>query len=323
MRSLFASVYNAMGLFRRLSIGSEVTLTRLAAAVLASVIMLACGFLAGCTDASIARAQFEIAKGNYAVAHQYFATAAKKANALSPRERRQVMDGLCRTEYQIGPPSYPLAQQLHTCAAALNEPGSEDGVIFTELVRKERAAMTETINVALAQRDIASFDDTILRYRSLPGNDPEMVTKWTRQAWTIINREGEMAPGKAALAGTLLQLSRHLPNLHNMSDLQFRHWVERNMTVGGRTIVSNVEIGKRAIGLWLADDQINNATLNLDRFGRVNDGLVVRCRCNARTKVTLKESGLPAYLVRLDTADHQSEVLILYQPLTRSLPFGN
>ena len=108
-----------------------------------------------------------------------------------------------------------------------------------------------------------------------------------------------------------------------MSDRQFRRWVERNMTVDGITMVSNVEIGKRVVGLWLADDQIGNAALNLDRFVRVNDGLVVRCRCNGRTKVALQESGLPAYLVRLDTADRQSEVLILYQPLTRSLLFGN
>jgi hypothetical protein len=320
---LVASTFNATALFRRLSIASEATLTSLAAAVLASVTLLALGFLAGCTDVSIAQARYQFAEGNYAAAHQYFATAAKNANALSPRERRQVMDGLCRTEYQIGPPSYPLAQQLRTCAAALNEPDSESGVIFSELVQKERAAVTETINLALAQRDIATLDDTILRYRSLPGNDPEMVTLWTRQAWTIVNHEDEVAPRKAALAATLAQLSHHFPHLRHMSDLQFRQWVERNMTVGGLTMVSKVEIGKRAVGLWLADDQIDNAALNLDRFARVNDGLVVWCRCNGRTKVALQESGLPAYLVRLDTADRQSEVLILYQPLTRSLLFGN
>src|SRR5579872_2813284 len=139
MRRLIASMFNATALFRRLSIASEATLTKLAAAVLASVTLLALGLLAGCTDVSLAQARYQIAEGNYAAAHRYFATAAKKANALSPPQRRQVMDGLCRTEYQIGPPSYPLAQQLRTCAAALNEPDSESGVIFSELVPKERA----------------------------------------------------------------------------------------------------------------------------------------------------------------------------------------
>ena len=79
-------------------------------------------------------------------------------------------------------------------------------------------------------------------------------------------------------------------------------------------MVSNVEIGKRTVDLWLDDHQLSNAALNLDRFARVNDGLVARCHCNARTKVALKDSGLPAYLVRLDAASHQSEVLILEQP---------
>ena len=312
MRKLVVVTFNATALFRQLSIASEATLTRLAAAVLASASLLVLGFLAGCTDLSIARARHQIAEGNYTAAHQYFAAAAKEANALSPGQRRQVMDGLCRTEYQIGAPSYPLARQLRTCAAALNEPDSESGVIYSEVAQKERAAVTEVINVALAQSDIATVDDAVLRYRSLPGNDPEAVARWAHQAWTIVNREGEVGPGKAALAPTLSQLSHHFPNLQDMGDRQFRRWVERNMTVDGITIVSNVEIGKRAVGLWLADDQIENAALNLDRFARVNDGLVVRCRCNGRTKVALKDSGLPMYLVRLDTATHQSEVLILH-----------
>ena len=312
MKKLVVRTFNGAVLFRRLSIASEAALTRLAAAVLVSATFLALGFLAGCTDVSIARARHQIADGNYATAHQYFAAAAKEANALSPRQRRQVMDGLCRTEYQIGAPSYPLARQLHTCTAALNEPDSESGGIFSEVAQKERAAVSETINVALAQRDIASADDAILRYRSIPGNDPAAIAHWTRQAWTIVNREGEVAPGKATLAPTLSQLSHHFPNLQHMSNQQFRRWVERNTTVDGITIVSNVEIGKRAVGLWLADDQIQNAALNLDRFVRVNDGLVVRCHCNGHTKVALKDSGLPMYLVQLDTATHQSEVLILH-----------
>ena len=40
-------------------------------------------------------------------------------------------------------------------------------------------------------------------------------------------------------------------------------------------------------GLWLTDDQIENAALNLNRFARINDSLVIRSRCNGRTKVAL------------------------------------
>jgi hypothetical protein len=99
-----------------------------------------------------------------------------------------------------------------------------------------------------------------------------------------------------------------------MSDQQFRHWVQNNMMVGGISMVSNVEIGKRSVDLWLGDDQQKNAALSLDRFVRINDGLVARCRCNGRTNVGLDDGGLPLYVARLDTAIRQSEVLILHQP---------
>src|SRR5690349_14932761 len=97
--------------------------------------LCAAAFFAGCTDASITRARQEIASRNYASAHYYFASAAVKSQQLSPRERRAVMDGLCLTEYQIGAPIYALSRQLRTCAAALNEPGSESGQIFAEVTR--------------------------------------------------------------------------------------------------------------------------------------------------------------------------------------------
>ena len=152
-------------------------MSRLAGAVLAGTILLALGSLAGCTEVSneearrqIADANYAAANRNYAAAHQYFAAAAKEPNALSPSQRREVMDGLCRTEYQIGMPSFPLAQQLRTCSAALSEPDSQNGPTFSEVARKERAAVTETIDAALAEGDIAAFDDAVLHYRSLPGS---------------------------------------------------------------------------------------------------------------------------------------------------------
>jgi hypothetical protein len=38
--------------------------------------------------------------------------------------------------------------------------------------------------------------------------------------------------------------------LLGMSGDRTRHWVEKNMTIGGITIVSNIEIGKRAVSLF-------------------------------------------------------------------------
>ena len=279
--------------------------------LLTPAIFCAAVFFAGCTDVSIARGRHDLASGNYAAAHEHFATAARRAEQLSPRERRAAMDGLCLTEYQIGAPTYPLARQLRTCAAALNEPGSESNQIFAEVARKERDSLHKEVNAALAQSDIAGAEEAILRYRSTPGSSPQLAAVWSRRLWAIINHD---APSERnALTATISQLSRHFRHQQNMSKPQFRHWIEQNMTVDGNLMISDVAIGKRTIDLWLEDNQLSNAALNLDRFARVNDGLVARCHCNGRTKVTLKDSGLPAYLVRLDAASHQSEVVILDQ----------
>ncbi len=268
------------------------------------------GLVAGCTSSSIADARHQLAIGNYAAAHEYFEVT--RTQQLSARERREVMDGLCFTEHQIGTPTYPLASQLRTCAAALNEPESESGPIFADVARKERTSLTRAVSAALAQSDIAAAEDAILRYRSIPGSNPQLAAEWTRRVWTIVNRDAGI--GRSSLTPTILQLARQFRREQSMNDQQFRRWIEQNMTIDGSLMVSSVEISKRTVNLWLEDQQLANAALNLDRFARVNNGLVARCRCDARTKVALRDSGLPAYLVRLDPASRQSEVLILDQP---------
>jgi hypothetical protein len=315
MIELVALMFQAMGWFLRWPLASKARMMGVSVRLTAAAILCALGLFAGCSevsDASIDRAQHQFDVGNYAAAHEYFAEAAAKSDQLSPRQQRVALDGLCRTEYQIGAPTYPLKRQLQTCAAALNQPGSESGQTYAEVARKEREDLTNKINAALAQQDIALAEDAILRYRTLPGNYPQLAAAWTRQLWNIVDREA--TPGQAALKPTISQLSRQFRRERNMSERQFRQWIEQNMTVGGNLMVSNVEIGKRTLDLWLGGDQLGNAALNLDRFARVNDGLVARCHCDGRTKVALSDSGLPAYLVRLDTASHQSEVLILDQP---------
>jgi hypothetical protein len=309
MSRFLARILNAAG-FSRCCLASNGKAFGIALRLLAGLIP--CAGLASCTDASIVRANNAIASRNYVAAHQYFAAAAARSGQLTAGQRHRVMDGLCFTEYEIGAPTYPLSRQLRTCAAALNEPGSESGPTFADLARKEREGLAKTVKLALAQKDIARAEDAILHYRATPGSNPELAAAWTREVWTIVNREA--ATSRGSLTPTISQLSRQFRHQQKMSDRQFRSWIEQNMTVDGDRMVSNVEIGKRTVDLFLGNDQLANAALNLDRFARVNNGLVARCRCDGRTKVTLGGSGLPAYLVRLDTASRQSEVLILDQP---------
>jgi hypothetical protein len=286
-----------------------------ASASVQAAILLAIVFATGCTDTSLTRAQQQIAMGNYVSAHNYFAAAAAKPEKLSPRQRRLVLDGLCRTEYKIGAPTYSLARQLRSCGAAVAQSGSESGQIFSEIAeiaRQERHALAGTIETALAQRDIAAADDAILRYREIPGSDAALAAGWIRRIWAIASREP--GPRPSELRPTISQLSHQFRHQQNMNPRQFRRWIEQNMRVDGNLMVSNVEIGSHTVALSLGENQIANAALNLDRFARVNDGLVARCHCNGSTRVSFKDTGVPAYLVRLDTASHQSEVLILDQP---------
>jgi len=47
----------------------------------------------------------------------------------------------------------------------------------------------------------------------------------------------------------------------------------------GAPLVSSVELGPRRMTLWVTDERLNAVALNLDRFARINDALVARCRC--------------------------------------------
>ena len=43
----------------------------------------------------------------------------------------------------------------------------------------------------------------------------------------------------------------------------------------------------------------------------INDAMVARCGCDARTNVAVSETGFPAYFIRLDPETRLSEVMIL------------
>ena len=277
-----------------------------------AILLSGAGIFAACTDASLVRARHQIAVGNYEAAHEYFASEATRYAKLSPHQRRVVLDGLCLSEYRIGAPGYPLRRQLHTCEQAVQQSGSESGTIYSEVARRERDALSKKIDASLMQHDIAGADEAILAYRATPGSDLRFAADRTRHLWTIVNREA--IPPKASVTPSISQLSRQFRRERDMSNQQFRRWIEQNMTVDGDLMVSHIEIGKHTLALWMGDDDLAMAALNLDRLARVNNGWIARCHCNGLTKVALTESGLPAYVIRLDAASHQSEVLILDQP---------
>ena len=79
-------------------------------------------------------------------------------------------------------------------------------------------------------------------------------------------------------------------------------------------MVDRVVVGRNVLDLWIPGTQMTTAALNLDRFAHINDAMVARCHCSAKTNVASEENGLPAYVVRLDTETSHSQVLILARP---------
>src|SRR5689334_17933825 len=86
------------------------------------LLILVVPWLNGCVNASLAAARARLSEGQYAAAHPQLMAAASQPQKLSARERREVLDDLCLTEFKIGAPSYSLAEQQRACARATSEP---------------------------------------------------------------------------------------------------------------------------------------------------------------------------------------------------------
>lgn len=282
-------------------------------ALAATVVALAVG-TSGCVNSSLAAARSEIEAGRYASAHQYLVAAQRSGEKLSARERREVADDLCLTEYRIGAPSYPLAEQARACSVAADRPGSPSAAILVEVQQAERNSLAAEVETALANRDAAQAEAAILRYKEVPGSDPQAAQRWSKQLWALVNKDSAPHGRDHHLAPVISEITRQYPQLRAMNESAFKRWVEDKTTVSGTRMVSSVEVKKGVVSLSIPDAQMRTAALHLDRFASINDALVARCRCDGKTNIAAQDSGLPAYLVRLDPETRRSEVLILARP---------
>jgi hypothetical protein len=295
------------------NVGSKLSSRLRFIAVAATLVALGVG-TSGCVNGSLAAARGEIKAGRYASAHQYLIAAEHSEAKLSAREQREVADDLCLTEYRIGAPSYPLAEQARVCSTGAGRPGSQSAAILVEVQQAERTALATEIETALASKDTAQAEAAIVRYEDLPGSDPQAAQRWSKQLWALVNRDSATGRHDRHLAPIISEISRQYPQLRAMNEGAFRRWVEDKTTVSGMSMVSSVEVSKGVLRLWIPNTQMRTAALNLDRFADINDALVARCHCNGKTNIAAQDSGLPAYLVRLDPETRRSEVLILARP---------
>ncbi|MGH8014419.1 MAG: hypothetical protein ACREQ4_18170 [Candidatus Binataceae bacterium] len=276
-----------------------------------ALLMLLGASLLGCSNAALDAGQRDIAAHQYDAAHQQFLTAAQSRH-LSEWQRCKVQDGLCLTEFKIGTPAYSLAAQHQVCAAALDNHGSRSAPIFAQINAEERAKDASEVGAALQDHDLARAETAMIDYQSHPGADARLTERWTRRVWNLVNRP-ERHP-RHTISPAISTLSRQYPRVRTMGPGAFRHWILKNTTVAGEPMVSDMRIGRGAVDLWVPDDQAHTVALNLNRFVRVNDALVARCRCDGHTNVAIEGKRLPAYLMRLDPEIRQSEVVILPRP---------
>ena len=96
-----------------------------------------------------------------------------------------------------------------------------------------------------------------------------------------------------------------------MSKPQFTKWVVATSTVSKTALVSSVAMSDSTLTLAVNEANLPVAALSLDRLATINDAMVARCGCDARTNVAVAETGFPAYFIRLDPETTMSEVMIL------------
>jgi hypothetical protein len=88
-------------------------------------------------------------------------------------------------------------------------------------------------------------------------------------------------------------------------------WVVATSTVPGTPLASSVQIADSTLSVAITEANLPVAALSLDKLATINDAMVGRCGCDARTNVAVAETGFPAYFIRLDPETKISEVMIL------------
>src|SRR5271168_4607576 len=211
------------------------------ASALSIIVVILALFASGCVNSEIAAGRNELSKGDYAAAHAKF-LAASQSPKLSRSERRELSDGLCLTEFKLGPPEYPRAEQLQTCFSAAALPGSASTPIVASIEAAEKADTAAVVERNLSVDDIAGAEDAVIRYQTFPEADRNAIAKWSEQIWATISQE---ETGKAKhdrhMLPAIAAISRRYPKVRTMNDARFKRWVMTNATVSNTHLVDRID----------------------------------------------------------------------------------
>jgi hypothetical protein len=268
--------------------------------------------LSACAPSALTSARSQIAAANYPAARQELVALSARTD-LSQRERREVKDDLCLCDFKIGRPSYTLAEQRGVCMDAVKEPDSQSGSILAQIDEIERTKDVQLVEAALTERDLADAESAATDYQRLPGADPALVARWSKEIWTLADTQvfADSVAKKHSLGAAIAEARKNHPTVAKMSPKQFNRWVVTTSTVSGTALVSSVEVRDKTLNLSVDEANLPVAALSLDRLATINDAMVARCGCDARTNVAVSETGFPAYFIRLDPETRLSEVMIL------------
>jgi hypothetical protein len=269
--------------------------------------------LAGCAPSALSSARSQIAAGNYVAAHQSLVALSADENKLSASERREVKDDLCLSDFMLGRPAFTISEQRSVCAAAMKEPGSQSASIIAKIDEAARVKDAKEVEIALEAHDLAGAERAATDYQKLPGADPALVARWSKEIWALADEQvfADASAKKRSLATTISELRKNYPKMQGMSDAAFTRWVVKTSTVSGTALASRVEMTKSTLVLSIDDANLQLAALSIDKLVAINDAMAARCGCDAHTDVAVIETGFPAYVIRLDPETRMSEVMIL------------
>jgi len=268
--------------------------------------------LSACAPSALSTARSQIAAANYPAARQELVALSARTD-LNESQRREVKDDLCLVDFKIGRPTYTLAEQRGVCLDAMKVPGSESGTIIAQIDAAERDRDAQEVNAALAAHDLADAERAATDYQRMPGYDQATLARWSKEIWTIADAQvfADTAAKKHSIGGAIAEARKRHPNVAKMSKAQFTKWVVATSTVSGTALASSVTMGDSTLDLSVNEANLQVAALSLDRLATINDAMVARCGCDARTNVAVAETGFPAYFIRLDPETKMSEVMIL------------
>jgi hypothetical protein len=268
--------------------------------------------LSACAPSALSTARSQIAAANYPAARQELVALSARTD-LNESQRREVKDDLCLVDFKIGRPTYTLAEQRGVCLDAMKVPGSESASILAQIDAAERDRDVQEVNAALAAHDLADAERAATDYQRMAGYDPATLARWSKEIWTIADAQvfADSAAKKRSLGGAIAEARKHHPNVAKMSKPQFTKWVVATSTVSGTALASSVTVSDSTLNIAVNEANLSVAALSLDRLATINDAMVARCGCDARTNVAVAETGFPAYFIRLDPETKMSEVMIL------------